>query len=420
MNAVKRATGYSNSYIQKFSPELKFLILCMKHYLQTAKEEELKEYSARIRNWDFFYNLILVHRLVFVVNHCIQTYPKLFPSKIKILLHNKQQQNVAAMMSLTGDLVNINRLFKEHNLSLTTIKGPVLAKSLYGDTSNTRVSRDLDILIDKDKLTQIDKLLQDNGFDLIINNKIAGCYLPQDYLAYELQTNHHIAYRSKKTKNLIEVHWQISRYKKIQAYEFDSAELLNEQINVLSEENNLLYLLWHGSIHHWRRLFWLLDIARFLQKNHFNWEKLIHTAEAYHIQRGVLSGIFLAAQLFDIRIPEPVRQKYLQDKKAIDQLTKLDLKLLMLNDNIPQQQTSKLVFYKNLIRSIHAEKLYSFTLNKRFKDKARILIANFHSPANREYIKLPQNLFFLYIPLRPFIIILMWFKKIRLKKKYNI
>ena len=420
MNSNQQASVYEDTYFREFSPELNFLILCVRYYLNTTTEAELTKYAGKIKNWELFYKLIRIYRFVFLVNYCIKAHPKLFSSKIKILLHNKQQQNVAAMMSLTGDLVKISRLFRENNIKFTAFKGPVLAKTLFGDTSNTRISIDLDILVNQNELILIDKILQDNGFNLIINNKLAGTYIPKDYLAYELRTDHHIVYRSKKTRNLIEVHWQLHRNKRIEAYEFDSTELMNEQINVLSEENNLLYLLWHGSNHHWRRLAWLLDIALLLQKSYFNWEKLIHTAESYQIQRGVISGIFLAAQLFDISVPEPVRQTYHQDKKAIDQLTKLNLKLLSLNEKMAQKETGKVNFYKLLLQSVYAEKLYSFTLNKRFKDKARILAANFHSPANREYIKLPQNLFFLYIPLRPFIIILMWFKKIKLKKKYNI
>ena len=89
-------------------------------------------------------------------------------------------------------------------------------------------------------------------------------------------------------------------------------------IPTLSSTVNFLYLCVHGSRHQWKRLFWVLDIVRIIEK-----EGDAFLLEAYEIalesnlQRDVLTGCQLAHQLFGVDLPQRIHEAIQSDTQLI-------------------------------------------------------------------------------------------------------
>lgn len=71
----------------------------------------------------------------------------------------------------------------------------------------------------------------------------------------------------------------------------------------------------HGGTHQWKRLFWLLDIARIIQQEgHDFLLQAYWQAVDQQVDRYVLSGCQLAYELMGVQLPPPLHEAIRQDK----------------------------------------------------------------------------------------------------------
>jgi hypothetical protein len=179
-------------------------------------------------------------------------------------------------MQQIGSFLEIAKLLKNHGIEFINLKGPLLSQRIYEDPIY-RYSRDFDILVEPNHVNQTVQLLLDQGFDYPDfkwpesgkRQKIALHFLNQIEMVNET------------SGLMIEVHWKLfsSRMtdqkilgnllqENIEKVEFGGVEL-----NRLSKEFELFYLIVHGGIHAWFRLKWLVDIHEMLDRKKYNWEK---------------------------------------------------------------------------------------------------------------------------------------------------
>ena len=105
------------------------------------------------------------------------------------------------MLYLSGEMEQINKLCNENRIPLLFLKGPVLAKELYGDLS-LRTSSDLDVMIPIHKLGKMEELLQNSG------------YVKDEYIETVLSDwkwrHHHFTYIHPEKEVKVEVHWRLN------------------------------------------------------------------------------------------------------------------------------------------------------------------------------------------------------------------
>lgn len=161
-------------------------------------------------------------------------------------------------------LAFLMRDFSAAKIRALSLKGPMLAIKLYGDPT-MRDSRDLDILVAPEDLTQACARLEAMGFTEMIDNfhKTPHRRAAQSHGGEEM----HKVYILDGI--CVELHWRLTfRY----AQDFESLwvrrcprMLLGEAINCLEPTDELIYLICHGAGHGFSRLRWLMDLYECLR-----------------------------------------------------------------------------------------------------------------------------------------------------------
>jgi hypothetical protein len=125
-----------------------------------------------------------------------------------------------------------------------------------------------------------------------------------------------VAYSSPVTRNNIDLHVKPGSNTYLTARLFRDFftglvgyDLEGVAMPVLPPEKYLAYLCYHGSLHQFSRLAWLLDIRAFLRlkKSEMDFAKLTGIARSWHTERGLYTALRLLQAYFGDNIPEKLK-----------------------------------------------------------------------------------------------------------------
>lgn len=360
-----------------FSKELNLLV----HILETKHPIHPFSFSISFLkdiNWRIFLRLAKFHRVYPV----IYTYLKNSntPPSILKILQNEFMINTFEMLHLSRTMGQICRLFNEKNIRALLLKGPALAKDLYGDTS-LRTCKDLDILIPLEKFEQADKLLISLGFT--IDDDSPRVYNWKKRL-------HHCSYTKKEEGIQIEIHWRLNPGSWSEPA-FDElwsrkqeCSLSNACIYHLGNEDLFLYLTTHGARHSWFRLRWLVDFKQLLMKD-LDWSLIIHLLKQYDAYIVGGQALILCSQLLGTTMNPSIQRFFFSSvsqnaaQTAIGYISRMD------------KPNAYAIEYTRYLLSLMS-----------FRQKC-IYLKSYYYPSSNDALTLPlPSLFhFLYFPLRP-------------------
>jgi len=295
------------------------------------------------------------------------------------------QANVRQTLWLTGELLRILKKFEGASVEVLPYKGPVLAETLYGDVSMRQFS-DLDLLVRRDDVVKIKKLLAEIGYE-------AGLNLNANEQKAHLKYGYEYTFNGPRGDNLIEIQWQI--LPRFYSVDFDVAGFFERAIDTrvngvsvrtLSNRDLFLVLSVHAAKHAWVRLCWLCDLVE-LAKRDLDWQAIHEQARALGIQRIVAVTFLLARRLLAGQLPGAIERFIVKDADAAS-----------LADQIVPTITGA--------EQIDVESLAYFGLmlncRERWKDRARFLWRLGITPSVAEWsaMRLPEPLFPLYRALR--------------------
>jgi hypothetical protein len=275
--------------------------------------------------------------------------------------------------------------YSQDKAKIYLLKGINLSKQIYSDLS-TRPTRDIDIYVNFEELFIVDSLLKQLEykrikpvFDLNLNQK--------KFLGKHI---HHFTYINKKNI-VIELHWQLFTPKNL----FENGESIFNEIDYNAYvtypiEWLLHYLITHGSMHHWFKLFWLYDIHHIITNYNVSWNKFNEYANKFNNSRIVNSSLYLSKAIFETDVPFKIK------------LNETEKKILQycLKSIVKQENFLALKGIKRIKRNY-----YLSLLKKENKYKYKIWIASWTTLEDWKTIRLPSSLYWLYYILRPFI----WF-----------
>lgn len=374
----------------------------MKLHLEILKLNSIEESNQFDQNWftnidwNEFLALTIHHRtfcnLYKKMEHVNKTYiPKFVIQKLAYLYKN----NIFKMLQLTAEMDNVNKKMKEQKINFLLLKGPALAKELYGDIS-LRTSSDLDILVPIEKLQEVEQLLQNEG------------YLKHDYIRSVLNDwkwrHHHVTYFHPAKKVKLEIHWRLSpgpasepsfnelwERKKV-------SELTHSPLYLLGNEDLFLFLASHGARHGWSRLRWSLDIYQILEKYDFTFEKLIRISKKHRNTHLLGQSIRLTSELFTTQVVNDlleINNNKRSIKLAESAIFYLENKINLHSYPVPEDISS---YHKN----------YMFHLKTPLQKMLFIMSFFYPYPEDQDILPLPKRLHFLYFPLRP--VLWLWSK----------
>ncbi|MFP4059901.1 MAG: nucleotidyltransferase family protein [Bacteroidales bacterium] len=366
----------------------------------------IQELFFSIEDYNRLFYLIRAHRLVVPVYSRLKKISWEMPGLFFRKLEAAYRKHKFTSLSKTSDLIHLTRLFREASIPLIVLKGPALSMILYEEVTH-REFRDLDLLIGPNHLNRALELLYNRGY-------VSELQDVSDFQwKYYMRNFQEILLTHPGSKSQVELHWRL--FGNYLLFEEDLPGLINrpsfvkigeDAIPTLKGAELAIYLLVHGSLHMWYRLFWLKDVSVLLSGfKPEEWEELYARAREKKIVRLVLSGIRLSAEYYGVDVPGNIFQL------SNDSKTRLLCKMVRTTIHAgPEWMQSR--GWQRFRRL-----WYMINLKDDLNYKIRCIRRTGTNPGDWKILQLPDKLFFLYFILRPFTWILSRRKTIRKDNK---
>nr|WP_315988653.1 nucleotidyltransferase family protein [Desulforamulus aquiferis] len=164
-------------------------------------------------------------------------------------------------------------------------------------------------------------------------------------------------------------------------------------VAVFSNEEWLLYLIFHGAGHAWFRIRWLVDIAKFVQKGGIDWEKVVSLAKNMGILPLLHQTLILTNMLLSIPVPTNIEPSLAKDRYAWN-LVRLTVPFLS-NTDLEAQYTKRDWLYRR--------RYYELQFQIGWKNKINYIFHLFQPLRDdMRIISLPNKLYMVYYFIRPF------------------
>gem|GEM_PF-4012171 len=241
-----------NRIIESYPPELKLLLVfCGSERWEVAELLPVVE-------WDKFIAWVKRHRVTPAVYRYIKKNPAEVPEVVANKIEQRYKKVTQKNMLLLSETVKICSNLSEAGISAVPIKGVILSYQLYGDFISREV-RDIDLLIDQERLTESIAFLEKKGYYIeskISKNKkkIKNTFYP-------------IVLKNLENYVSIELHRRLLPWEGIGSdltetflnnKEFVEAGLYS--LRVPPPEQHSIFCILHGMKHLWSSLQWVNDI----------------------------------------------------------------------------------------------------------------------------------------------------------------
>lgn len=235
---------------------------------------------------------------------------RLSHQQIDILFGDKRHKELVPEkvkgLEMVRELARLADILDEANIPFTCLKGPLLSLLIYDDPT-VRISRDLDILIDKKDVERVYSVLLSKGYTLGF-----GMHWPakNPQKRFFMQHIHHVSFNSPETGALIEMHWKLMvlppvsqrKVERVVAKNLAAYGYGGRTLQMLSMELTLLFLILHGAKHGWQRLKWLIDIKDF-PFDKVDADKFAELVKQLNARRAVAQTGILLKHFFGMELP---------------------------------------------------------------------------------------------------------------------
>ena len=315
--------------------------------------------------------------------------PEQFTARLRLAF----QRNMSHSLRLTEELFNIINHLRQANLRVIPFKGPVVSFLAYGDII-LRQSGDIDLLVQRERLSNIEAVLEEHGYQRQHPYTVAQ---EKRFLQVDCQ---HVFYNTEKDMT-IDLHWEFApsywgiRLNTEELWGRAQPTLVeNTWLESLAPEDNVLVLALSAAKDLFNRLIRLNDLAGFIQRHpDLDWPLISERANATGISRMLEVSLCLISDLWHIPLPQAVADLS-ADGQSVQALTRQAHRWL--SQQIPAQG------FKN---SLLPAKLMNSRQNRL---KFYLRLAFTPTLEDWQFIKLPESLAFGYYFLRP----------LRLARKY--
>ena len=348
-------------------------------------------------DWQYIYSQAIQHRTVPLLHYFLKTHPECqVPEKITTEIDQYVHRQALANIFQTNELLRILTRLDSEKIDAIPFKGPVLGMHLYSQLSY-RAFGDLDILIHREDFFKVKEILLDMGYQPFRN------FTAKKEAAF-LDTQMGYEFVRKDERCVVEIHWAL--LSRVHAFHIPDDELWSNKkilkiqdkfVSTLDDKHLFIYLCAHGTKSFWARLRWISDIAEMISlqsKGHQIdswWSSVLQLAASYNSVRMVHLGVYLAHQLLNAPVPKEILQAASNDKNVLFLFNRVTSALFV----APEKK-------KRVLKPIS----FHLSMRERFKDKKPYLshvfkLWFFPSKKDEAFIKLPSQLSFLYILVKP-------------------
>ena len=288
------------------SPEWKLLLVCAKANLTVEDLRSIRQdLVCPNLDWDHVTRAACAHGIAPLIYHnlCRSDVVSLLPPAAAETLRSSYYSNAARNSLLYNELHKVLEAFREGRIEVIVLKGAALADTVYAHRALRSMS-DIDLLVRKEKLIEVETQLLDMGYMLEENAETKEYY----------QEHHYHWVFAKRSTPKIEIHWHIGRPTTSFRIDIDglwqrarSTKIAGAEALVLSPEDLLLHLCQHAWKHSLtgglRPFCDIAETARHYREK-INWRALNALSSDWQMSPCAFLGLSLAKELFDAPIPE--------------------------------------------------------------------------------------------------------------------
>lgn len=310
---------------------------------------------------DKLVTLAQMHRVSYELWRYAQHNPGFLTKRQLEKLDAHCRSNAMKALDQLLELTRVSRAFHEEGIAYATVKGQQLSRMLYGRHAQ-KESVDLDLLLAR--AADLDKahaLLLTMGYSQSSLNRYKGRFARKVYLVGKREVD----YFNPSSQSRIDLHLRPGANTYLTAYNFrnffmelETTTIDGFPIFIPPPEQYFVYLCYHGALHQFMRLGWLMDIRAFLavKGNTLDYNKIWKQAENLDATRHLQLALTLMRDWFGDDIPAPLRAK-MKEGFRLNLLARMCRRVLALPSGysltIPGR-TGKFVYMMILLRGLSA------------------------------------------------------------------
>lgn len=378
-------------------PEEHLILYCSSNNINPKLKDKILLLCDSKLNWEYIVDFTTLHRLRPTLYYNLNSIcPEKVPEDILNKLRTFYQNNVRKNLLLTGDLVKVMGLLKNNEINTIAYKGPVLALQAY-DNIGLREFGDIDLFIDKSNALNVKQIMIEHGYELYpsLNFKEDAYYL-------KFITEHSFI---NENGTIFEIKWKFEGdfISFPINHNFISNKIYKQDINgfklnTFTPESQIQVLCVHSAKHDWKKLSWICDIAEFIKRETIDWKEIIVSSKKLGIERMIMVNLILANDLFNLKIPEEIKNEINNDPTAQKIAHHIKKQIFI------EQKKSINLFEKFFLDFKKRENIF-YGIKDCFN--------SFTKPGYNDFndFPLPEALFPLYHIIRPFLLLKRYGKK---------
>jgi hypothetical protein len=367
------------------NPEIELLLCCSRTCISTETAEKIRKLLQQNINWTYLIEIASGNGVIPLLYQNLKTScPEAVPKTILTQLRSYFHANALHNLFLTQELVKLLALLGEHNIRAIPFKGPVLAVSAYGNLA-LRQFTDLDILVQEMDYAKAKQLLMAEGYSMLYDSEHERKYLQAQLWNIERQVNVDLHYGIPPR----ELHLDTEEFwQHLQPFSLHGTNIL-----ALSPEDHLLLLCINGYKHTWQKLSDICNIAGIIGNYpKMDWKRLLGQAERWRIRRILYLPLLLTRDMLETPLPEEILSAVTDDRVIKWLSSKLSKNCLLKNDGLISDASSAPSYLwttavYNLLISEYKHNGIFYWLTPNLED--------------REFLKIPSSISWLYYLLRP-------------------
>ena len=283
--------------------EMQLLLACVPGSWRDEQRFRVAELIPQIRSWEAVPQLAVRHRMVPQVAWTLNRCGCDVPSEIEAELRTRNQRWAMRRLSMISELRRTGDAFADADIAVGVFKGPAVERMVY-EPSQLRQYNDLDLVVKPSAVRDACDVLSQLGYAGFIDQL-------RDFSTAELRRliKH---YRDASCSRVVagrvlsvELHWSLCDLpRRHTAFEESIWQSLNDApesiYGTLSGVDLLIYLAFHGGRHRWKRLTWLCDFVRAMDRfDDGDWKTAFDRAEQLRLR----SYLDLALLIVDRLLP---------------------------------------------------------------------------------------------------------------------
>lgn len=299
-----------------------FIRTCISHVPDEVRRKKALAFIGAGPDWDLVCREASRHGVLLLLFHNLETLvPRRLPAPLLERVHSQRRLTRIHAAFLMQELGKVSHLFGERNLPFLVLKGPVLSQIAYGDVAMRRYV-DLDIVVPKSRFSEVDQLLQANGYEYWSDRKKLTGWRKKFALYLSGQWPFK---RGQGTFN-IDVHTRIMPPGYTLSADFqefwDRSQSIclddGPTVQRFSSEDMGLILAYHGIKNQWRKLKHVADIAGLIRADiDLDWSALRQRAATMDGTRVMKLGLRMVNDVMETSLPKSI-QSWINDRSLED------------------------------------------------------------------------------------------------------